>query len=114
MNQYRKRILYNRKKLFNQQLGRCLWCGKRCFLPHHNQLKADENSMATIEHLVPKSQGGTIALYNTAISCFECNNKRSDNAQSVKPHAVVFSLLPKSKREYIYTNVFKKESPPEK
>ena len=31
---------------------------------------------ATIEHIIPKSKGGTLALKNTLIVCRDCNQKR--------------------------------------
>lgn len=31
---------------------------------------------ATVEHIVPKSQGGTLAFVNTLVVCDTCNTKR--------------------------------------
>lgn len=45
----------------------CCWC-KRFLL--HNEL--------TIEHIIPKSMGGTNALENLRCACSQCNRKRGN------------------------------------
>lgn len=41
------------------------WCG-------------DFKNSATIEHLVPKSQGGTLAIPNVLVVCGDCNKARKN------------------------------------
>jgi 5-methylcytosine-specific restriction endonuclease McrA len=48
----------------------CIWCGQRMELrPKVNDI---ENA-ATIEHLVPSSQGGSNELYNLRLAHKRCN-----------------------------------------
>lgn len=57
------------KNLFyiHQQIIGCAICGKEL-------KKAD----ATIEHIIPKSKGGTYKANNLTITCWQCNNKRGN------------------------------------
>lgn len=43
----------------------CAHCNRP--LPRHE---------ATIDHIVPRSEGGTRALVNVAVACASCNNRR--------------------------------------
>jgi hypothetical protein len=43
----------------------CFWCGK--------ELQMDK---ATLEHIVPESEGGETSFENTTIACAKCNNNR--------------------------------------
>lgn len=46
----------------------CWWCDQKLSL---NQL--------TIDHLVPRSRGGSNSLENLRLTCFPCNNKRGNS-----------------------------------
>lgn len=46
----------------------CWWCG--CHLPS-NQL--------TLDHLKPRSRGGSNSLENLRLACFLCNNSRGNS-----------------------------------
>ncbi len=46
----------------------CWWCAK--------DLKEDE---MTIEHLLPRSSGGTNSWENLRLSCKQCNNSRGNS-----------------------------------
>lgn len=56
-----------------QSLGyrRC-YCGKLL-----NWEDPEHPDFATIEHLVPKSRGGTLAIKNSLLVCKRCNESRS-------------------------------------
>ena len=54
-----------RSRLSESQNHRCCWCG---------EYLTDENS--TIEHIIPKNNGGTNHVDNLAISCSWCNHLR--------------------------------------
>ncbi len=56
------------RQLLQQYGNRCCWCGKQM-----------TKSERTIEHLVPKSLGGTNAISNLRLACFTCNNSRGNN-----------------------------------
>ena len=63
-----ERVKSIKKKLFSA-------CGSKCYLC--DKLLNMENS--TIDHLIPKSLGGTNYLGNLAIACYDCNHdKKSD------------------------------------
>jgi len=49
---------------------KCVYCGK-------------ENVPLNIEHIVPKSKGGTDKVSNLAITCIACNQKKSDKPLEV-------------------------------
>jgi HNH endonuclease len=53
----------------------CHWCGDRMVVDQHCR------AMATLEHLTPKSQGGTNDLRNLAVACADCNEGRAHDAQ---------------------------------
>ncbi|GGA20294.1 MULTISPECIES: HNH endonuclease [unclassified Okeania] len=46
----------------------CWWCGK-CLMPEK----------LTIEHLLPRSKGGSNSKENLRLSCFKCNNSRGNS-----------------------------------
>lgn len=59
-----------RTKLSSEQNHKCCWCG--CTTVEENGKK----NSATIEHILPKSQGGTYDFENLAMACSKCNNER--------------------------------------
>ncbi len=53
---------------------RCYWCD------HPLTLAVDgvwSENLATLEHLIPLSKGGTNGLDNLALACAKCNNERA-------------------------------------
>jgi len=68
------------KLLFDQQDGRCIWCGDKMNLWWErsvDEFKLDNPlKQGTFEHLTLKSQGGLFTLGNGACSCAECNGYR--------------------------------------
>ena len=65
------------KVLFAEQNGKCYYCKCDTVLPgpmlHRNK---PSKNMATREHLIPKSEGGTNSPINLKMSCYECNSNR--------------------------------------
>lgn len=57
-----------RHQLLQMYGNRCCWCSKQM-----------TNSERTIEHLVPKSLGGSNSLSNLRLACFTCNNSRGNS-----------------------------------
>lgn len=47
--------------------------GKKCF---YCEIPL-EIETATLDHVLPKSKGGSSKLENLVIACFECNNKKN-------------------------------------
>lgn len=64
------RNIHKRCRLAEAQNWRCCWCGTEC-RPEPN-LK----DSATIEHVTPKSLGGSDDWDNLAMACAYCNHKR--------------------------------------
>jgi hypothetical protein len=62
--------VYMRVCLAEAQNWRCCWCGVEC-VP-----ESDKKNSATIEHVTPRSQGGTDHWSNLAMSCNRCNQAR--------------------------------------
>jgi hypothetical protein len=52
---------FSKKKLFLRDNGLCAYCGK---------------SANTVDHVLPRSQGGTTIWENTVASCLKCNHKK--------------------------------------
>lgn len=64
-----------RTKLFHKQHGLCIFCKCSMKAPKSGQRKQEDN-YATLEHIVPRSEGGTNDESNFAVSCFACNSVR--------------------------------------
>lgn len=67
-----------RNVAYNQQRGRCFWCGTRLRLPADSQPSSLHLPPATTEHLIPKSRGGTNVRANIVSACGNCNHKRGN------------------------------------
>jgi len=64
------RKAYDRSRLAEVQRWRCCWC--LCEMRGEQGFK----NSATIEHITPRSQGGTDHISNLAVACNRCNNRR--------------------------------------
>lgn len=68
----------------------CIHCGRKLFVDN------DGETFATVEHIVPRCQGGTNDLSNTALACETCNNEKSlthDNSSSERSREIRARLL---------------------
>lgn len=68
------------KNLYDEQDGKCYWCGEEMNLWFETDRKIFHKVFyrtATIEHLLPRSQGGTLHKSNIACACSDCNSKRA-------------------------------------
>lgn len=66
MNPKQKR---NKKQKLSDLYGsQCWWCGEYLLIED-----------LTIEHLLPKSHGGSDSFENLRLSCFPCNNSRGNS-----------------------------------
>jgi 5-methylcytosine-specific restriction endonuclease McrA len=70
----RNRKLY----LLNQQGGCCAYCGGRL-----------SPRTATLDHVVPKSQGGPATRENQVAACLRCNRLKADGSA----HKLVAMLM---------------------
>jgi len=57
--------------------GRCVYCGNRMWVPTIHQ-PGRSGKMASVEHIVPKSKGGTNTADNLTCSCSACNTARGN------------------------------------
>jgi uncharacterized protein with PIN domain len=58
---------FSRKALIKRDKNQCQYCGKKLVL-----------SQITVDHVLPKSNGGVTSFLNCVICCFNCNNKKSN------------------------------------
>ena len=63
----RKRIKFNRKNIISRDRYRCQYCGKKY-----------QSSELTLDHVIPRAQGGTTCWENIVACCTECNDKKRD------------------------------------
>lgn len=62
--------IYMRCRLGEAQNWRCCWCGERC------RPESGHKDSATIEHVTPRSLGGSDDWENLAMACASCNHRR--------------------------------------
>lgn len=63
-------------------VGKCFYCGTRLVIG----LDGSFQSHATVEHILPRHQGGTNDLPNLALACKSCNQEKGRRHDS-KRHA---------------------------
>ncbi|MFG6080439.1 HNH endonuclease [Paracoccus litorisediminis] len=80
-------------KLWQEQGGRCLWCAGLTWRVRKDP-KGSPERRATIEHLLPRSQGGSNRDENLRLACAECNSSRGRIIRWKNPDAAVFEILP--------------------
>lgn len=75
-----KRRKYLRRALRMRDGDDCCFCGARLtFEPNKSVPGRPPKSYATIEHVIPRSKGGTNAQTNLKLSCWTCNNVRGSD-----------------------------------
>lgn len=63
----RPRVHFSRRTLYKRDNYTCQYCGCK---PGSEEL--------TVEHIVPRCQGGLTTWDNTVLACVECNKKKAD------------------------------------
>lgn len=63
--------------LWVAQDGKCHYCDRETILPAHNNFKKS-GLMATLDHIITQSNGGTDSLNNMVVACSTCNSNRLD------------------------------------
>lgn len=64
-NRPRKRIKFNRKNIWARDRFQCQYCGKKF-----------PSSELTLDHVIPRAQGGTTCWENIVACCMDCNDKK--------------------------------------
>jgi len=72
-----KQTISSRKLLWITSNHMCPLCGVKMV----NRGKCDLPNFATIDHIVPKSRGGTSNIENLRLICRKCNNKRGNQIE---------------------------------
>lgn len=82
-----KKIELSRKNILRRDDNRCQYCGKKA-------------TDLTIDHIIPKSRGGTDSWENLVSACKACNNKKGNRTPEEagmkllktprKPHHILF------------------------
>lgn len=88
--------VYVRTRLAEAQNWRCCWCGVHC-VPEPGR-----GNSVTLEHVTPRSKGGTDEKENLAMACRNCNSRRGDEEADVfyqqRPWAKITNSMNKLER----------------
>lgn len=61
----KQKVTFNRRNLYARDANRCQYCGKRF-----------PTTELSLDHVVPRSQGGPMAWENVVCACLRCNVKK--------------------------------------
>jgi 5-methylcytosine-specific restriction endonuclease McrA len=83
LNSHRKRAIL--KAAYEREGGRCFYCHLPLALLENGLLACPKGTysgrrVATLDHIVTRSQGGRTRLENVVCACFQCNAERGDRA----------------------------------
>lgn len=99
-----KNVVLSRKNIMRRDSYKCLYCG-RSDLP------------LTIDHIIPKAQGGQDTWENLATACTSCNNKKGDRTpeeanmplirKAFRPNHIIFiknsvGRMDENWKQYLY------------
>ena len=65
--------------LFRAHNGRCFYCDRPTRLPQSGETASGALS-ATVDHIIPRCQGGRHDWNNLVLACFRCNNRRGSQS----------------------------------
>lgn len=84
-----KQLVFSRKAILRRDKFACGYCGNKLSSGH-----------ATIDHIVPKSLGGTSSFTNCVAACFKCNSKKGN--QTPEQAEMILKIKPIQPAGYIY------------
>lgn len=61
------RVHFSRRTLFKRDKHTCQFCGKR-----------PRNDEWTVDHIIPRAQGGKTTWENCVLACYKCNSKKAN------------------------------------
>jgi 5-methylcytosine-specific restriction endonuclease McrA len=77
-----------RSRLYAEQGGCCYYCGEACGLPFRGPAEGPiAPRIATLEHLTPRSLGGTNDGDNLCMACAACNQQWCEDVDTPAMHA---------------------------
>jgi len=82
----RRSVKLNRRNIFARDRSRCQYCGKKF---HTSELSLD--------HVVPRSQGGEVSWTNVVCACVKCNVKKGGRTPA-QAHMKLISIPTKPTR----------------
>jgi len=77
---FSKEVRFSRRNIFERDENTCQYCKKKF-----------ERSELTLDHVVPRSRGGTSTWQNIVLACIRCNMKKGDRL----PQEINMKLLRK-------------------
>lgn len=75
-----------RRRIYDRDDWRCIWCGRRVATLAAIEQEAQEGSLrpaaalACLDHVCPRSRGGSNEAGNLVTSCMGCNEARGEQA----------------------------------
>jgi 5-methylcytosine-specific restriction endonuclease McrA len=66
-----------RRKVLARDSYKCYLCNRTVKRIHEGG-KQEDGSLATVDHVIPRSKGGTDDLENLKTCCYNCNNRKAD------------------------------------
>jgi 5-methylcytosine-specific restriction endonuclease McrA len=76
-------VKFNRRNIFARDNNQCQYCGKKC-----------PTSELSLDHVIPRSQGGPTTWENIVCACVECNVKKGGRT----PRQANMSLIRKPEK----------------
>jgi 5-methylcytosine-specific restriction endonuclease McrA len=74
-----QKVKYRRGLLLERQGGRCFYCDQTLSVPPAGECNHTNGpDTATLDHIIPRSQGGSNEIRNLVLACLSCNGARGD------------------------------------
>lgn len=67
-----------REKILEKSKGKCYYCGKKLRANHFVHKGEPKKALMTVDHIFPKSKGGSNNIKNLIASCYKCNQDKAD------------------------------------
>jgi 5-methylcytosine-specific restriction endonuclease McrA len=81
-------------RLYRKHQGRCAYCGGVCHLVHRECGRSPPGSAATVDHKIPKAQGGKNDPSNVTLACHSCNQRKAAmTADEFAAHRAAIAVL---------------------
>lgn len=62
-----------RRRVYERDNRTCVYCARKCD-------ESCSKARATIDHILPRSRGGSSRYENLVTACFSCNGKKRDRS----------------------------------